>query len=84
MLTMMQTIKNLVQTMIWTTGDGGVCDNNDLLQYHIIMKVWYLQNQVYFIITNVFKEIYISHKSLGSLDIRSMGQTFRFHTPKFV
>jgi hypothetical protein len=35
----MQTIM-LVQTMIWTTGDGGVCDNNDLLQYHIIMKVW--------------------------------------------
>jgi len=55
-LTMMQTIM-LVQTMIWTTGDGGVCDSNYLLQYHILMKVWYLQNHVYFIITNVFKEI---------------------------
>jgi hypothetical protein len=32
--------------------------------------------------TNVFGEIYIAHKSLGSLRTSSRGQTPRFHTPR--
>jgi hypothetical protein len=34
--------------------------------------------------TNVFGEIWIAHKSLGSLGTSSRGQTPRFHTPRFV
>ncbi len=34
--------------------------------------------------TNIFREIWTTHKSSGSLGISSKGQTFRFHTPKFV
>ncbi len=34
--------------------------------------------------TNIFKEIWTAHRSLGSLSISSKRQTLRFHTPKFV
>jgi hypothetical protein len=34
--------------------------------------------------TNIFKEIWIAHRSLGFLGISSRGQTPRFHTPKYV
>ncbi len=34
--------------------------------------------------TNVFEEIWTTHRSLGSLSINSKGQTPKFHTSKFV
>jgi hypothetical protein len=34
--------------------------------------------------TNIFREIWIAHRSLGFLGINSRGQTPRFHTPKYV
>jgi hypothetical protein len=34
--------------------------------------------------TNVFGEIWIAHKNLGSSCTSSKGQTPRFHTPRFV
>ncbi len=34
--------------------------------------------------TNIFREIWTAHRSLGSLSISYKGQTPRFHTPKFV
>lgn len=37
----------------------------------------------YAISTNVFGEIWTTHKSLSSLGTSSKGQTFRFHTPRF-
>ncbi len=33
---------------------------------------------------NVFKEIWISHRSLGSSGTNSKGRIFRFHTTRFV
>jgi len=33
---------------------------------------------------NVFREVWTTHKNLGSSHISSKGQTLRFHTPRFV
>jgi hypothetical protein len=33
---------------------------------------------------NVFGEVWITHRSLGSSSTGSRGQTPRFHTPRFV
>ncbi len=34
--------------------------------------------------TNIFREIWTTHRSLGFLGISSRGQTPRFHTPKSI
>jgi hypothetical protein len=38
----------------------------------------------YVIRTNIFGEIWTTHRSLGSSCASSRGQTPRFHTPEFV